>query len=394
MKSGAILRQENPQRLMSEHLCTSLETVYHNLWKPKDQKLDEKSFQNKASIENIYAGFIKTSRRFKFKNIIDFHRILALIWSFNRRVRRFPFLVICYICIPLLSIFAMYLSNGHLPHDIPVAVHSDESTALLSQQFINCLDNNLLNVIQYESQNKTIDSIIKGKNTFAIFFDQNFTKDFETRLLKPFELSDNELNGSTIKLFVDSSNALILVYGLQYLAEVLQQFVSNVSISLNLNPNAFKLPLTIEEPIYGTHPITADLYDRFRMNYDYLVPAFIMITIHFISIVFSCFVMVLHRRDSRLERYFVSGGQPIELLISVYISILFYAIIKVFILLMCGTYIFDIKLVGSFTEVYLLCLLQSLQGLAIGLLLALPFKQEFSTLVCYLFLNQLKQTFD
>ena len=389
MKSGAILKQSNPQKMMNDYQCETLEAVYFFLWAQNDSQL--RALKHKFSEGNTSNNESElNSKSFESNKSVDFTRILTLVWAFSLRLRKLRLLFLSYIAIPFLAVFSLYLAVGHLPHDIPVAVYSEERHPSLSQQMIDSMDHNFLDVIQYESRDSAIASIIEGKNTFAILFDQNFTKRLESRLSNPFIMNSEQHNTSLIRLYTDSSRAVSLTFALQYLAEVSLKFMTNVSLSLGLNSNAFTLPVHIEQPIYGSHPITGEHAEKFRVNYHYLIPSILMVTFHMSSMVLSALSFVIFRNDQQLDRYLMAGGQPIEFMAAHYLSKIMDLSLQTFFLLACSSFLFDIKQDGSYIDVYLICFLQSLQGVSIGFLIAILFKHVISVGVslisCFIYL--------
>ena len=382
MKSGAILREENPQKLMDEYQCQSLETVFLKLWtqnKIVKSVVKSETSDGHTSLRTENPNYQKDYTR----KYLDIYRVLALIWKFYLRSKMYPILLIGFIAIPFLSVFSVYLSIGQLPHDIPMAIYTDEPTPILSKQLINTFDTRMMKVCHFKSKDSAIRSLSEGKNSLGIFFGHNFTNDFKSRLLDPLKITDEELDSSMIKLQVDMSQAVVLVYGFQYLSEVVLNFVTNVSTSLGLNPNAFELPIAIQEPIYGSHPITAMPKDKYRSNYEYIATGFLISSFHLSAMVFSAFVIINNRRGSQMNRFMVCGGTQIEIIIAHYISLLFFIITQILILLLCSKYMFDIKQKGSYVEVYLICFIQSFQGLSFGFLFAIIFKSEMGIIVSF-----------
>ncbi len=80
-----------------------------------------------------------------------------------------------------------------------------------------------------------INTVINGKNWFAIRFANNFSECFETSFLDSKDLTDEELDLSEIKLYPDMSNTIIEQHILRKLLNTFEKFLRNVSSTLGYN---------------------------------------------------------------------------------------------------------------------------------------------------------------
>jgi hypothetical protein len=156
------------------------------------------------------------------------------------------------------------------------------------------------------------------------------------------------------------TNFFTAVHIHQHLLESFQNFLPNFSATLGFNPIGFLVPLKIEQPIYGTNE---------WLFHEYLAAGIILGLIHALPMIFSAFTVVVERNDRHLERAFVAGVKPIEILIS-HIIVVFIAILPQVLLSMLFAFvIFDLPLRGLVLDAFLLLVLQGLQGMSIGLLI-------------------------
>lgn len=387
MKSGGVLKQSEPKRLMSECQCSTLEAVYLTLWKQNDRML---SFRRRSTVVDVETDLPKDIDLFKSiqrepkishrKHSIDFRRVLALNWKFYIRSKRSPFVLLLFNVVPLIAISSLYYSLGQLPYNVPISVFNGETVPVLSKQFIDTLNKKFLCVKQYDSEESAIDSVVKGENVFAITFAQNFSQAIESRLKSPFNMTDQQLFSSTIRLYSDFSETIVGLYVIHYLGEAFLQFMAKVSSSLGLNSN-FSMPFLIEPPVYGNNFITDNRIENLKTFSDFVSPGALIILFHLASMALSAFMIIYERKGSHMDRFFVAGGQPIEVLIAHFFQNLFLSIIQILISLVFSFSFFDITQTGSYVEVYAICLLQSLQGMTIGLFVSLLFYDEISVAV-------------
>ena len=389
MKSGSILKQSNPQMLLETYRCSTLEAVYLYLWKENDKLLANRRRSTQADIGSdaphdvdLYSdGRRRLSQIQYLKKTIDFKRIYALIWKFYVRTKRFPFFLILFNLVPIIALTAMQISIGQLPYNVPVSVYNGETEPRLSKLYLDLVDKKYIKINEYETRELAIDSIVRGKGIFGIIFEKNFSKTLEHRFQSPFKMTKQELNSSTTTLYADFSETVTGIYAVHYLGEAFLQFGKNVAISLNLNPGFFSIPFNMEA-VYGQNFITDNHIEKIKSFADLLLPAALVVIFHLTSMAYSAFLIVYDRKESHLDRFFVAGGQPIEVLISHYTHHLILVSVQVLLSLCCAFSLFDVSHVGSYVEVFAMCVLQSLQGMSIGLFISLILYDEISVAVC------------
>jgi hypothetical protein len=375
MRSGLLLTQSNPNELMDKYNSETLEDVFFKLCQQSSDKNELKNSDQNP--ENIIISNTRSHHRFgKNRKFIDSVNMKALFRKSYIRVKRNPLLLFLFYSIPIIQIILSHLCIGSKPHSLPVAIFNAESEPDVSQLFISKIDNKYIHNRIYNSNESAINSVSKGENWFAISFSQNFSDSFENRILNPNELKEEELDNSKIELYADMSNSVIGTYINQYLLESFQNFLLNFSSTLGYNPIAFTMPLTIEKPIYGSSEST------FR---DLYTPGVMVAVLHLLPMILAAFLLVIERRDGHLERSFVAGIKPIEILLT-NIIILFIAISTQVLLSMFVAFeIIGIEIKGPVLDVFALLLTLGLQGMSYGFIVALVFSDEAFALVSYLY---------
>jgi ABC-2 type transport system permease protein len=292
--------------------------------------------------------------------LIDLKRTKASLWKNFIRIKRNPMTLLIFYLLPIIEIVLIVLCTASPPDSLPVAIFNPESEPKISQLFIDQIDRNSIHYKYYDSNESAFNSVVEGKSWFEISFEKNFSESFRTRLLEPNLLTDEELEFTKIKLYSDMTNFFTAVYIHQHLLESFQNFLQNFSAVLGFNPLAFSVPLKIEQPIYGKNE---------WLFHEYLAAGIILGLIHALPMIFSAFTVVVERNERHLERAFVAGVKPIEILIS-HIIVVFIAILPQVLLSMLFAFvIFDLPLRGPVLDAFLLLVLQGLQGMSIGLLI-------------------------
>jgi hypothetical protein len=370
---GKLLTQSNPNQLLVMHNCQTLEEVFLKLCQRNNEEI-KKSRKNKTEItETLESIEIKDDKQLNHTNnrstkivkqnnhkLIDLKHTKALLWKNFTRIKRNPIIILIFYLLPIIEIVLIVLCMGRLPHSLPVAIFNPESEPKISQLFIDQIDRNSIHYKYYDSNESAFNSVVEGKSWFEIAFEKNFSESFRTRVLEPNLLTDEELEFSKIKLYSDMTNFFTAVQIHQKLLESFQNFLQNFSATLGFNPIAFSVPLKIEQPIYGTNE---------WLFHQHLAAGIILGLIHALPMIFSAFTLVVERNERHLERAFVAGVKPIEILIS-HIIVVFIAILPQCLLSMFFAFVvFDLPYRGPVLDGFLLLVLQGLQGMSFGLLI-------------------------
>ncbi len=373
MRFGKLLTQSNPNQLLDMHNCQTLEEVFLKLCQQNNEEIKKRRNKTEITEPLEISTEIKDDKQLNHTNnrskkivkqnnhkFIDFDRTKALLWKNTTRIKRNPIVLLIFYLLPIIEIILIVLCLGRPPHSLPVAIFNPDSEPKISQLFIDQIDTNSIHYKYYDSNETAFNSVVKGKSWFAISFEKNFSESFRTRVLEPNLLTDEELEFSKIKLYSDMTNFFTAVHIHQQLLESFQNFLQNFSTTLGFNPIAFSMPIKIEKPIYGNYE---------WIFHEYLASGIILGLIHALPMIFSAFTVVVERNERHLERAFVAGVKPIEILLT-HIIMVFIAILPQVLLSMFFAFVvFDLPFRGLFLDGFLLFVLQGLQGMSIGLLI-------------------------
>lgn len=387
MNNGHLLRQDNPNKLMAEYECRSLEDVFLNLCKEKKEgksyaKVMPKENGNyiKRSENKINVHYCDSKERainyrtsaVKSNKLIDKDRMKALLLKNYIRSKRNPLVFVIFYVIPIISISFATMTIGPKPQNIRIAIHNAEPTPKLSQTFLNRIDKVFVKEIYYPDDKSAIESVVRGENVFAMTFHHNFTESFETRILYPIDLNEQEVEESKIKLFADMSDTVVGTYLYDYLLETFQAFLMDYSVSKGFNPITFSMPVKFEKPIYGVND------HSFK---DYVAPGILLAISNTLPIVLSSFLIIFEMKSGCLDRAYVGGVKPIEVMFAHMLPIVLGIILQVFVTMFLSFVIFQTTLRGNALDVYILLFLQGVEGASIGLAMSLILPDEVFAMV-------------
>lgn len=229
----------------------------------------------------------------------------------------------------------------------------------MTQMFLNTIQNNSFRMIEYPTIEKGIESIQKAETWLVIGFQEKFTKNFKRRFLKPDKVTEKIINGSKIELYPDNSHTFNALFTMRTLLDTFEKFIKEVGVSMGYNPRFFGAPIDIMEPIYGS---LTDI--KFG---EYVMPGMIMCMVHAMSMLIGSFTVVQDKNSGHMERGFVVGIKPIEVIgsyMSFYILPIASQVILVMILLF---YVYQQTIQGSYFLTFLLAFLHGFQGFVMGL---------------------------
>ncbi|CAG2172844.1 unnamed protein product, partial [Oppiella nova] len=337
IQSGTLLVQSNPRDLLTAYQCRTLEEAFlqisiekkHN---PKVESIDgpkpQPNEQNMKNSLNLCSDQ---------KKLIDLKHIRALLWRSQIRIARNPIILVMLLLLPVIQITLFCVCTGGQLNAIPIAIHEPHFDNHLSHEFLGHIDRKMIREDYYRDKDKAIDSVKRGKAYYAILFSHNFSDSLEARVQNPYELTDEELDESHIKLYADMTNSAVSPFIHHSLLESSQKFLHNYMSSLGFNPNAYSIPFAVKEPIYGS--MNASVY-------EFTAPGVIIATIHVTTMLFSSLLIVIERKDGHLDRALVAGVNSAEILISHIIMLLCCVSAKSILLMIFSFIVFDIPLKG------------------------------------------------
>ncbi|CAG2109985.1 unnamed protein product [Medioppia subpectinata] len=263
----------------------------------------------------------------------------------------------------------MKLSIGRKPHHIPVAYYNADPNAKLSQLFLDSIEPYYLSLHEYGDNETAVNSVRDGINTLALIFKQNFSQTFALRLTDLYDMTDEELDASQVKVYADFSDSIVGNNVYNSLLRAFEIFLKHLGPTYGQNLYRYFFPVTIEPAIYGSTDLNLNVF---------LTPGLMMALAHLLPMIVSAMQIITDRKNSSMERVLVAGVKPMEFFISHTIENVTLITTQVLFSMAIAFIALNMEQLGSYVEVYLFFLLQGLQGMAIGLLVALLLSDEVS----------------
>ena len=390
ISTGILLRQSNPYYLIQEYNCESLEDVFLLLCQNHYKRLREgRKVRTQVSEEvrvppepeeEILADI--KPKRVSNKGI-DSQRMGALLTKSYIRLKRNPFVTLMFFFLPLIIITIFKKTVGTSPRHIPMAIHTDQDldTKFMAQRFLNEFLPDQIRYDIYPTEDEAINSVVKGKSMSALIFPANWSQSLLERMPSPFHVSEQVLNNSIVRIYVDHSNAIVAIFvRYTYIVDAIIRFLRKLIVDLDpdLNPSSISLPIDVSQQVFPGSFLESETYPS---------AGILVVVIYMMSISLSAMVIIKELKSKLLERIYVSGVKPIEVFFVHLIEMFALNAIQSLLVTLLMHYLFDIPINMTFFQSYSLILMHGIEGVGTGLFIALVFRDEifaFVSILCNL----------
>lgn len=236
--------------------------------------------------------------------------------------------------------------------------------------FLSKIDNQTLNMINYPNVEEAVQSVHDVKSWLVIAFPQRFTRNFKKRFLKQEHASNKVINGSKIMMYPDNSHSFFAIFTMRIMLNAFEEFVQQVGSLMGFNPRFFGSPLELMKPIYGTMDINFG---------EFITAGMIMSIVHGMAMLIGSFSVVREKNGGHLERGFVAGIKPAEVILS-HIIFLILPIISQVTLTVAYAY-YDLDNFETMIATFMIVFMQAIQGMLIGVAISTLCPSELASLV-------------
>lgn len=444
LQDGAMLAEESPQHLMDQLECKTLEDVFYKLCMAANQgraeeEVYEETNNNKNDENNLTVLKKKNVKHFKFHNgqngvecksspvengngymdsrdsfktshtteLID-HKVskcsrnpLLLNWDhmsalLRREVTLFKAQILIFLFmqlfIPIISVWFFYLTYGRTSRNIPVAIvnvdtPSQSADFLVSDVFLEHFNTNVVQMRYYENETIAFETVKRGHNLMAICFRESFTHSFIGRYMGLVEngslsldamadqsVGSSFINDPTMHIYKDVSHVLNLGFVNQSILIALQDTIKDIGQRQGVHPSLLSLPLEMREFFYGS--MALDFQSLF-------MPGVILLIVLAVNMWNGALKVCQQSWGGCLQRDLSQGVKPNEFLLSIHTSLMVYALVQVSAVIVFSFHVLHARLYGNIWLVFILTLMAALNGIAMGSLIAIMFKNYIGIMVSY-----------
>ncbi|XP_067949252.1 ABC transporter G family member 23-like [Watersipora subatra] len=419
MRSGRILAEGPPDKLMQKFQQTSLENVFLDLCVKDDQTLNGYGAQSAGSssqdvdvvvvddnpdddedVRLLGSGSYKYQAEQSVSNGSCSHACKSFCSSFpkatnvaallikniNQLKRKIGFLLFQFL-LPAIQIALFAFCVGGTPHHLPVdVVNMDTGLSSygvdlsFSKAYLEGLDKDVVDIHYTSSLEDAKQHVVDGHSWAVLLFQSNFTLDTIIRVMNSSNNSTDVLKESTINVWMDETNSQITLPLQGQFIKAYQQMGPNVEnqakkiyniTHLPFDIDSVQLPITYDKPIYG----------KTDENFlDFVAPGIMCSIIFFLAVGLTSLTLVLERKEGLFERSLVSGVSVTEMMLGHIGTQFIVMCIQTAVLLIFSLIVFKVYNVGSIIVIIIFELLIGFSGMCLGFVISTGATDESSAL--------------
>ncbi|EZP46330.1 ABC transporter [Stenotrophomonas sp. RIT309] len=293
---------------------------------------------------------------------MSLRRLWAIMLKELRQLRRDRITLAMIIGIPVMQLllfgYAINLNLRHLDAGIADQVNSAASRALVQDMVAT-------GVIAPRAQAYTPDQLMEALRRGRISVGIVIPADFERRRYEGRE---------AVQVLVDGSDTVVQSAAIQ-LAQV----------PLDTRPTSNTRPL--REGSIASGPVSViSFYNPQRRSAVNIVPGLIGVILTMTLVMFTAVAVVRERERGNMELLIATPVSRSELMVGKVLPYAAIGLLQTTLVLLLGTWLFEVPIRGSLLDVYLAAVLLVLANLALGLLISTRARSQFQAMQMTLFL--------
>nr|CAD7197218.1 unnamed protein product [Timema douglasi] len=414
MRSGRLLAENPPDRLMSRFGCDTLEEVFLQLSLRQDSPITtiDQLHSNKTNkyepvylieeSEDMCHDYQETSNYNDPKahddnvdkkeccGLISGGPLHAMLHKNFLRIWRNPGLMVFIFGLPVFQVILFCLAVGRDPYGLKLAIvnHDMNSTdqecsdivssgncsfqalschylrhlkdpTIIKQSSFNTTSESANYATEefYPTQESANEAVRRGKAWGALYFTENFTDALVARIHLQEYADEETLDQSGIKVWLDMSNQQIGLMLMSDLRASYQNFSRELLSTCDINPRLAEAPIRINNPVYGS---------RTPSFTNFTAPGVVVVLIFFLGVALTVGTLIYERREGLLDRTIVAGVTPLEIMVSHVITQFVLMSVQSIFLLTFTIFVFQVECEGSMFWVAALTVLQGMSGMCFG----------------------------
>ncbi|CAF4085037.1 unnamed protein product [Adineta steineri] len=404
MRSGRMLAEDEPSRLLTIYNQTSLENVFLHLCLEDQNRLqpnlmnstnENDQTNTTVSINNqdipppdVINGETPHSqirRKELVKNPVlrakraavdccicpKAHKIYASMVKDLTMIKRSIGFLIFQFFIPVVQISLFCLCIGRDPQHVPMALFNSEAingfpTGNLSLELLNKINSEQVHFTPFNDLTNAMNAVKEGHYWGVAVFRYNFSQAIKNKLI--FAKTDPAtLNASSIHLYLDMTNQQVSFVMQNVILTSTQLFLKDVLSHHKVDPALADPPVIVEIPVYGA---------KGQKFLNFAAPGMMISIIFFLAIGLTALIFVVEKKEGLLERSWIAGVTTVEVMLAHIIVKFFIQFIQIILMIIFADVIFQVKIEGPVILAMALIFLQGICGMSYGLLISAMCEQE------------------
>ncbi|MEK7431761.1 MAG: ABC transporter permease [Cyanobacteriota bacterium] len=219
------------------------------------------------------------------------------------------------------------------------------------------------NIIYNVKNNKEMrDLIDKGEAKIGFIIPPDYSKNISRNVPAQVQLILDGSDPSIARTALFTASSIVQNYGSDLFIEKLKAKGSGTKISL---------PIDLRSRVW---------YNPDMKSINFNIPGLIGLILQNITVILTAFALVREKDKGTLEQLIVTPVKPLELIIGKLIPYVMVALIDVTLAISVGTLWFNVKIVGSLTELFLLSFIFLVGALSMGLFVSTVAKNQLQAM--------------
>jgi len=414
MRGGRLLAEGSPSSLMIQHSLSSLESVFLTLCvsdqykkeenmgritprcpiSPIKGQLSEQQFPPSTPIFNIDPVVATLGRQLKNNDSFfndsgiftvnsdqsmeesrlrkccpGLSNLHALFVKNLLKLRRNPAMLLFVFLLPAIQVVFFCVSIGQDPKNLAVGLLNQESQ-FCDDNSTGCVLNDLgcrmfsgdSQVILTGVNNETegLKKVSDGELWGLLVIKENFTSSLMGRLTGPQAANPSSL-GSQVEVHLDMSNQQVALSLQRWVVETLSNSTASFLSTCQLPTDLHQDPIVWKEPVYG---------EKDPSFTEFMAPGIIILIIYFLAVALTGESFISERAGGLLERSWVAGVSPGQVLASHILVQFFVMVIQTIVTLSTIIIGFGIPCRGPIAWLAILTIFQGTAGMSFGFLIS------------------------
>ncbi|XP_063225660.1 ABC transporter G family member 20-like isoform X2 [Bacillus rossius redtenbacheri] len=401
MRSGHLLDEDCPGRLLAKYGCPSLEQVFLQLSEKQERGLAASGALGKSKkgsrditgvtfdlpqlTDDAESEYWLSQQDYaardsqKVCGLASGATLRALLYRNFMTIRRDPAFAMFVFGLVVVTVTSIYLAFGGEPWGLRLGVVNRDADcsraaplrdcrlAELSCQYLRHLAYPTVVKEFFSSKEAALEAVRRGRVWGALYFSENFTRAVLDRISYGQAVSEGSLEQSNVDVWLDMSNQLIGGLLREELRFRFLEFSQSLFVACNYSAKAGGVPVRFEEPVFGSRRPTF---------LNFTAPALLLFVMFFFGLALSVWTIIHERKEGLLDRIIVAGVTSFEIMLSYFLSQLAMMCGQVLLLMVFSFFIYQIECVGNLALVLVLTLLQGISGMFFGFLISIMCDNE------------------
>lgn len=294
---------------------------------------------------------------------MNLERILAVVFKEFIHIKRDKTTLGIIFAFPVVMMLLFGYAASTDVDKMPTVVFNQDNKQKSRELLEKLQQSTYFNIIYNVKNNKEMrDLIDKGEAKIGFIIPPDYSKNISRNVPAQVQLILDGSDPSIARTALFTASSIVQNYGSDLFIEKLKAKGSGTKISL---------PIDLRSRVW---------YNPDMKSINFNIPGLIGLILQNITVILTAFALVREKDKGTLEQLIVTPVKPLELIIGKLIPYVMVALIDVTLAISVGTLWFNVKIVGSLTELFLLSFIFLVGALSMGLFVSTVAKNQLQAM--------------